>query len=89
MTDDIASPVLSRNAPPPRPSWPDDRRVLCIWLSDAELELLNAQVDALRRRGVAAANRSWLIQRALADFDIDVLTMPRDEDPLLDLGGEA
>lgn len=46
-------------------------KVVCISLYHSDIELLDARVDELKRRGWTRANRSHLIRLAIAGADLD------------------
>jgi hypothetical protein len=46
-------------------------KVICISLYTKDLQRLDAQVDALKARGLTKANRSALIRVALEQLDLD------------------
>jgi hypothetical protein len=46
-------------------------RVVCMSLYERDLELLNAQVQELKSRGMTRANASAVVRLALAQLDLD------------------
>lgn len=50
---------------------PTHYRVVCFSLYERDLELLNAQVQELKSRGMTRANASAVVRLALAQLDLD------------------
>lgn len=55
----------------PKPPKPTHYRVVCFSLYERDLDLLNAQVQELKSRGMTRANASAVIRLALAQLDLN------------------
>ena len=58
----------------PAPKSARTYKVVCISLYNRDDEQLDEMVAELKRRGIARANRSWLIRLALSRLDLDSIT---------------
>jgi hypothetical protein len=53
---------------------PSTYKVVSVSLYRRDIEDLDAKVAELKRRGIARANKSWLIRLALSRLDLDAIT---------------
>jgi hypothetical protein len=56
---------------------PTHYKVICISMYTQDIEMLEAKVAELKRRGWTKANKSQLIRLALGQIDLDKLGSPR------------